>query len=116
VLSHLLAHDPAGNLADPVLDPPAVVGALVHGMLMGLAKEGRRISGTGQPLQLPYTGKVTVVLARPVEVYAAGSTVPFFVGRLGATLRAFHDPPLSRQAPPLTGPTGAAIIAAAYSR
>src|SRR5207245_11131505 len=31
LLSRLLAHDPAGNLADPVLDPPPVSAALVHG-------------------------------------------------------------------------------------
>src|SRR5215213_10783111 len=84
------AHGPASDLADLVLDSPASPGALVHGGLMHLEQEGGRRRTRGQSLLLANPGERLEVLARPVDVYAAGDAVPLFVRCLGAALRTAH--------------------------
>src|SRR5215204_6680030 len=74
----LAPHGPPSDLADLVLDSPASPGALVHGGLMHLEQEGGRRRTRGQSLLLPNPGERLEVLARPVDVYAAGDAVPLF--------------------------------------
>src|SRR5215471_3218085 len=92
-------HHAPRDLAHSMLDTPAPGGALIHGVLMGLHQERRRIRRGGQSLRAAYLGEIPVVLARPVHVHAACGAVPFLVWRLCATLRALHGPsPRLRQA------------------
>src|SRR5215211_4200227 len=83
-------HGPASDLADLVLDSPASRGALVHGGLVHLDQEGRRWRAGGQPLLLPYPRESLEVLARPVDIHAAGDAVPLLIRCLGSALRATH--------------------------
>ena len=88
--SQLPAHDEPSDLAHLVLGSAASLGAILHRVLVGLDQEGWRRCARFKPLALPDSGEIFVVLARPVDIDAAGCAIPFFIWCFGTTLRTLH--------------------------
>src|SRR5205823_7676464 len=106
-----------------VLQLAAAPGAITHFALVAAEQERWRARVGRQALPLPDLRQLSEMLVRPVQVDAAGHTVPLLIGCLGTALRTSHgltspsvasqsltvghDPSSTRSAGP-TGPRGPA--------